>query len=198
MKQDNQDKIKDIDLINSALAGDQPAFSRLLLRYKKPVFQMLLKMVNNEADAEDLTLETFVKAFKNLHTYSPKFAFHTWLYKIATNNCIDFMRRQKGQQISMSDYGESGANSTLTQKISCEEPNPEERLIQEQNAIWMQNIIRKLKPNYQLLVEYRYFNEMTYEEIAEKLGLPMGTVKTQLFRLREMLFKLIESAGDGE
>lgn len=198
MTQNNQNKIKDINLIHLALAGDQSAFSQLLLRYKKPVYQLLFKMVNNEADAEDLTFETFVKAFKNLHTYSPKYAFHTWLYKIATNNCIDFMRRQKGQQISMSDYNESDTNSALTQKISCGEPNPEERLIQEQNAIWMQNIIRKLKPNYQLLVEYRYFNDMTYEEIAEKLGLPLGTVKTQLFRLREMLFKLIESDDTGE
>ena len=188
-------KIKDTDLIASALAGNQSAFSQLLMRHKEPVYQTLFKMINNETVAEDLMLETFVKAFQNLDSYSSKYAFRTWLHKIATNNCIDYMRKRKGLQILIDDYDEVGADSLLTQKISSEDPNPEESLIHQQNSKWMQDIIKKLKPHYQLLVEYRYFNDMSYEEISSKLNLPMGTVKTQLFRLREMLFRLIEADG---
>jgi len=182
---------QDYELVKTALNGDEKAFARLLVRYKDAIYFMLLKMVNNRSDAEDLTLEAFGKAFKNLHQYSPTFAFSTWLFKIASNNCIDFLRKKKGVHVSIenNDQNENGDQVRLKSK----ELNPEEKLIRMQKAILLRKVVRRLKPRYQTLVELRYFREFSYEEIAKELNLPLGTVKAQLFRAREMLFKLIES-----
>ena len=182
----------DFLLVESALTGDEKAFAKLMSRYKDAIYFMLLKMVNNKNDAEDLTLEAFGKAFKNLHQYSPNFAFSTWLFKIATNNCIDFLRKRRGVYISIENNLENGDNVTPI-KLRSTEPNPEEKLIRIQRAILMRKIVHRLKPRYRILVELRYFREFSYEEIAKELNLPLGTVKAQLFRAREMLFKMIES-----
>ncbi len=183
--------LQDYDLVKKAIIGDEKAFARLLSRYKDAIYFMLLKMVNNRSDAEDLTLEAFGKAFKNLHQYSPTFAFSTWLFKIASNNCIDFLRKKKGVMISIenSEQNENGEQV----KLKSKELNPEEKLIRQQKAILLRKVVRRLKPRYQTLVELRYFREFSYEEIAKALNLPLGTVKAQLFRAREMLFKMIES-----
>ena len=182
---------QDYELVKTAIQGDEKAFARLLARYKDAIYFMLLKMVNNRSDAEDLTLEAFGKAFKNLHQYSPTFAFSTWLFKIASNNCIDFLRKKKGVHISIenNDQNENGEQIRLKSK----ELNPEEKLIRIQKAILLRKVVRRLKPRYQILVELRYFREFSYEEIAKELSLPLGTVKAQLFRARQMLFKMIES-----
>ena len=180
-------------LVESALTGDEKAFAKLLSRYKDAIYFMLLKMVNNKNDAEDLTLEAFGKAFKNLHQYSPNFAFSTWLFKIATNNCIDFLRQRRGVYVSIENNLENGDNEQPI-KLRSTEPNPEEKLIRIQKAILMRKIVHRLKPRYRILVELRYFREFSYEEIAHELKLPLGTVKAQLFRAREMLFKMIGSS----
>lgn len=182
---------QDFELVKTALRGDEKAFARLLARYKDAIYFMLLKMVNNRSDAEDLTLEAFGKAFKNLHQYSPTFAFSTWLFKIASNNCIDFLRKKKGVHISI-ENNEQNENGEQV-KLKSKELNPEEKLIRMQKAILLRRVVRRLKPRYQILVELRYFREFSYEEIAKELNLPLGTVKAQLFRAREMLFKMIES-----
>jgi RNA polymerase sigma factor (sigma-70 family) len=187
----------DFDLVRAALEGDENAFARLLGRYQDAIYFMLLKMVNNKSDAEDLTLEAFGKAFKNLHQYSPNYAFSTWLFKIASNNCIDFLRKKRGVTVNIETNQESTELETPV-KLRSKDPDPEEKLIRKQKAILMRKVVRKLKPRYQTLVEYRYFREMTYEEIASELKLPLGTVKAQLFRAREMLFKLIETTEMGE
>ena len=182
---------QDYELVKSALQGDEKAFARLLNKYKDAIYFMLLKMVNNRSDAEDLTLEAFGKAFKSLHQYSPPYAFSTWLFKIASNNCIDFLRKKKGINLSIEDKEENENTDSI--KLKSKDPNPEEKLIRKQKAILLRNVVRKLKPRYQVLVELRYFKEFSYEEIAKTLDLPLGTVKAQLFRAREMLFKMIES-----
>lgn len=182
----------DFLLVEAALTGDEKAFAKLMSRYKDAIYFMLLKMVNNKNDAEDLTLEAFGKAFKNLHQYSPQYAFSTWLFKIATNNCIDFLRKKKGVYVSIENNQENGDNDPPI-KLRSNEPNPEEKLIRIQKAILMRKIVHRLKPRYRILVELRYFREFSYEEIAQELNLPLGTVKAQLFRAREMLFKMIES-----
>jgi RNA polymerase sigma factor (sigma-70 family) len=182
----------DFLLVESALTGDEKAFAKLMSRYKDAIYFMLLKMVNNKNDAEDLTLEAFGKAFKNLHQYSPSYAFSTWLFKIATNNCIDFLRKRRGVYISIENTMENGEND-IPVKLRSTDPDPEEKLIRIQRAILMRKIVHRLKPRYRILVELRYFREFSYEEIATELMLPLGTVKAQLFRAREMLFKMIES-----
>lgn len=187
---------QDYELVQNALGGDEKAFTRLLARYKDAIYFMLLKMVNNRNDAEDLTLEAFGKAFKNLHQYSPTYAFSTWLFKIASNNCIDFLRRKKGTYITIENNGDSSENSEVI-RLKSRELNPEEKLIRQQKAKILHHIVRRLKPRYRTLVELRYFREYSYEEIAKELDIPLGTVKAQLFRAREMLFKLIENTEMG-
>jgi RNA polymerase sigma-70 factor (ECF subfamily) len=189
--------LQDYELVKKALLGDEKAFARLLSRYKDTIYFMLLKMLNNRSDAEDLTLEAFGKAFKNLHQYSPTYAFSTWLFKIASNNCIDFLRKKKGVFISLESENEHGEMSE-TLRLKSKDLNPEEKLIRKQKAILLHKVVRRLKPHYQTLVELRYFNELSYEEIAKELKLPLGTVKAQLFRARQMLFKLIESTEMNE
>ncbi len=181
---------QDYELVQAALAGDENAFAHLLGRYRDSIYFMLLKMINNRSDAEDLTLEAFGKAFKNLHQYSPNYAFSTWLFKIASNNCIDFLRKKKGSTINLDSQQENSEGDSPV-RLRSKDPDPEERLIRKQKAILMRRVVRKLKPRYQTLVEFRYFREMSYEEIAAELKLPLGTVKAQLFRAREMLFNLI-------
>jgi RNA polymerase sigma-70 factor (ECF subfamily) len=187
--------LQDFELVQNALEGNEKAFARLLSRYRDAIYFMLLKMVNNRNDAEDLTLEAFGKAFKNLHQYSPTYAFSTWLFKIASNNCIDFLRRKKGSYIAIENE-ETGENNEAI-KLKSKDPDPEEKLIRQQKAILLHHVVRKLKPRYRTLVELRYFREFSYEEIATELNLPLGTVKAQLFRAREMLFKLIENTEMG-
>ncbi len=186
---------QDYELVKAALAGDDKAFARLLNRYKDAIYFMLLKMVNNRSDAEDLTLEAFGKAFKSLHQYSPTYAFSTWLFKIASNNCIDFLRKKKGVHVPIENNGQDDNSETI--KLRSKDPDPEEKLIRQQKAILLRRVVRKLKPSYQILVELRYFREFSYEEIAKELDLPLGTFKAQLFRAREMLFKMIESTEIG-
>jgi RNA polymerase sigma factor (sigma-70 family) len=191
------DKAKfDLVLVDQAIAGDQKAYAELLDRYKDAIYFMLLKMVNNKSDAEDLTIEAFGKAFKNIHQYTPNYAFSTWLFKIATNNCIDFIRKKKANLISIDHTIEDqeGPVSSPTAHLQSSNLDPEEQLIKEQNIQLIQEVVGKLKPRYRKLIELRYFKEYSYEEIAEELNLPIGTVKAQLFRARELLFNVLKGS----
>ncbi|GAB4284497.1 MAG: RNA polymerase sigma factor [Marinilabiliales bacterium] len=187
------DKAKyDYQLVLSALEGDQKSFAELLGRYRDAIYFMLLKMVNNKSDAEDLTIEAFGKAFKNLHQYSPSYAFSTWLFKIASNNCIDFLRKKKANHISI-DISPDDNEYETAPAIQSDFLDPEERLIKKQKNVLMKHLIKKLKPRYRKLIELRYFNEFSYEEIAQELDLPIGTVKAQLFRARELLYNILKN-----
>jgi RNA polymerase sigma-70 factor (ECF subfamily) len=150
-------------------------------------------MTANATDAEDLTIEAFGKAFRNLHQYTPDFAFSTWLFKIAANNCIDFLRKNRRIQFA-DDFSDSGeGNSDYTSSIPSDIPGPEEKVIEKQKIQLMRMVVERLKPHYRKLVELRYFNEWSYEEIATELDLPLGTVKAQLFRARDFLFQILRN-----
>ncbi len=185
---------QDIILVKKALGGDQRAYADLLSKYRDAIYFMLYKMVNNPDDAEDLTIEAFGKAFKNIHQYTPNFAFSTWLFKIATNNCIDYIRKQRGGTKISIDYNtEEKDEMPLT--IHSNELDPEQNLINEQKIKLMREIVQRLKPRYRKLVELRYFEELSYEEIAKELELPIGTVKAQLFRARELLYNILKTSS---
>ncbi|MEO0312139.1 MAG: hypothetical protein RIQ89_1796 [Bacteroidota bacterium] len=185
----------DFKLVKLAtLQGDQKAYAELMQRYKDSIYFMLLKMVNNRDDAEDLTIEAFGKAFKNLHQYTPDYAFSTWLFKIATNNCIDFIRRKKKMTFSIDKSIESDNGDEMQIEIKSPLLDPEEKMIKKQKAILMRDVVEKLKPRYKRLVELRYFQERSYEEIADELQLPLGTVKAQLFRAREFLYQILKNS----
>jgi len=180
----------DADLVQHAIDGDQRAYAELMERYRDAIYFMLLKMVNNMSDAEDLTIEAFGKAFKNIRQYTANYAFSTWLFKIASNNAIDFMRKKKLNNISIDETLRD--NESMPVNIRSEQPTPEESLISEQKMAMLRNIVSKLKPRYRKLVELRYFYEYTYEEISEEMSLPIGTVKAQLFRARELLQNILK------
>ena len=183
----------DFRLVQLAREGDQKAYAELLGRYRDAIYYMLLKMVNNPIDAEDLTIEAFGKAFKNIEQYTPNFAFSTWLFKIASNNCIDFIRKKRGSHISIDQGHEE--QDTISDAIQASTLDPEENLIKQQKVNLTRTIVTKLKPRYRRLIELRYFKEYSYEEIAEELDLPIGTVKAQLFRARELLYNILKKSN---
>jgi RNA polymerase sigma-70 factor (ECF subfamily) len=188
---------RDYELVKAALKGNQDAYADLMKNYKDSLYFMLLKMTNNATDAEDLTIEAFGKAFKNIHSYSPKYAFSTWLFKIATNNAIDFIRKKKQRTLSIDKpFSEGEPGPDMSQNIEFHGLDPEETYIKEQKIQLMRGIVDKLKPHYRTLVELRYFKEYSYEEIAEELELPLGTVKAQLFRAREFLFNVLKDSKE--
>jgi RNA polymerase sigma-70 factor (ECF subfamily) len=183
----------DFLLVKKAREGDQKAYAELLGRYRDAIYFMLLKMVNNPSDAEDLTIEAFGKAFKNISQYTPNFAFSTWLFKIATNNCIDFIRKKRAATISLDQSPDDSDTTSVT--IQSDTPDPEANLINNQKIKMLREVVSKLKPRYRTLVELRYFKEYSYEEISEELELPIGTVKAQLFRARELLFNILKNTS---
>ena len=184
---------KDYELVLRATNNkDQQAFSDLMDKYKDPIYYMLLKMVNNNDDAEDLTLEAFGKAFNRLNQYTPNFAFSTWLFKIATNNCIDFLRKKKKNVMSIDNRVSNNDGEEYMFEIKSDGMTPEQIAMNEQNIQLMRQYVKKLKPRYEILVEMRYFKEMSYEEISIELNLPLGTVKAQLFRAREFLYNIMK------
>jgi len=184
---------KDYELVLRATKNkDQQAFSDLMDKYKDPIYYMLLKMVNNNDDAEDLTLEAFGKAFNRLVQYTPNFAFSTWLFKIATNNCIDFLRKKKKNVMSIDNRVSNNDGEEFMFEIKSDGMTPEQIAMNEQKIQLMRQYVKKLKPRYEILVEMRYFKEMSYEEISIELNLPLGTVKAQLFRAREFLYNIMK------
>jgi RNA polymerase sigma factor (sigma-70 family) len=187
---------RDYELIQSALHhNDERAYTELMNNYRDSLYFMMLKMTNDPIDAEDMTIEAFGKAFRNLKNYTPEFAFSTWLFKIASNNCIDFLRRKRKNQLAL-DYKNGSDEMDFTQNIQCSGPDPEERVITKQKYKLLREIVDKIKPHYKTLIELRYFQEHSYEEIANELNLPLGTVKAQLFRARELLFQILKNSSD--
>lgn len=190
---------RDYQLVQAALLqGDQRAYAELMKNYRDSLYFLLLKMTNDATDAEDLTIEAFGKAFRNLHQYTPNFAFSTWLFKIASNNCIDFIRKKRKNIVSLDQpIGHDGDDDfSIHHVVAADTPDPEESFIIKQKIQLMHGIVERLKPHYKLLVEMRYFKELSYEEIADELNLPLGTVKAQLFRAREFLYQIVKNAPD--
>jgi len=145
----------DLALVEEARKGNEKAFAGLMNRYRDSIYFMLLKMVNNQSDAEDLTIEAFGKAFRNLDSYTPKFAFSTWLFRIATNNCVDFIRKKQMSPISFDSTQDNIDNVTIN--IQSDLPDPEESLINHQKIAALKDIINQLKPRYRELIQLRYF-----------------------------------------
>jgi RNA polymerase sigma factor (sigma-70 family) len=184
----------DYKLVRKAIdEGDQKAYAELMGRYRESVYFMLLKMVNNKDDAEDLTIEAFGKAFKRLSQYTPNFAFSTWLFRIATNNAIDYIRRKRKNTFSIDRPLEDEEGGEMIMDIRSQGLDPEEHIMKKQKIMLLRELVDKLKPRYRTLIEMRYFKEMSYEEISAELDLPLGTVKAQLFRAREFLYNVLKN-----
>lgn len=190
--------VYDYKLVRAALdQGDQKAYAELLQRYRESVYFMMLKMCSNKDDAEDLTIEAFGRAFKKLDQYSPDFAFSTWLFKIASNNAIDFIRRKKIKYaLPIESRNEEGEAFDHAVNIKASGPDPEESFIKKQKIDAIRLLVDNLKPKYKEMIELFYFQEMSHEEISKQLGLPIGTIKAQLFRARDLLYNALKNRKD--
>jgi len=183
----------DFKLIRAAVDhGDEKAYAELMHIYKKPVYHVVLKMVRNQDDAEDLTIEAFAKAFRNLHKFNPEYAFSTWLFRIATNNCIDFIRKNKIKTMSIDSAIKVDNGDEITIDFRDNDLNPAEYAVRNQKIEIMRHVVSRLPDKYQRLVSLRYFDELSYEEIATELKAPLGTVKAQLHRARELLYDMVK------
>ena len=187
---------KDLALVEKALKGDQLAYGELMEKYRESIYFMMMKMVKSEDDAEDLTIEAFGKAFNRLKQYSPSYAFSTWLFKIASNNAIDHIRKKRIKVTSMDSAFTNSDGEKVSIDVESSEKDPAEVTMHSEKVAHMRDIVKKLKPRYRDLIEKRYFQELSYDEIADDMGLPLGTVKAQLFRARAFLADMMENTKD--
>lgn len=196
-KQFSDKALEDFRLIDLAVSGqDEQAYADLMKRYRKPVYHMILKMIRNVDDAEDLTIEAFAKAFKNLHKFKKDFTFSTWLFRIATNNTIDFIRKKRLDTMSIHSSYKDDNGDAVTIDVEDKNLNPQEEAIKGQKIELVRMFVTKLPAKYQRLVKLRYFDELSYDEIAKELGAPLGTVKAQLHRARELMYDLVKHKKD--
>lgn len=195
-KEFSQKALEDFILIDQANQGDEHAYAELMKRYKRSVYHLILKMIRNVDDAEDLTIEAFAKAFKNLSKFKKDFTFSTWLFRIATNNCIDFIRKKKINTTSIQSAYKNEDGEEIGIEVQDQELGPQDEVIKSQKEEIIKTFVSKLPARYQLLVKLRYFQELSYEEIAEQLGAPLGTVKAQLHRAKELMYQLVKGKED--
>jgi RNA polymerase sigma-70 factor (ECF subfamily) len=186
-------KENDSDLISRAKSGDSKSYDKLLKKYKNSVYSLVLRMVRNSQEAEDLTQEAFIKAFNSLASFNEEYAFSTWLYKIASNNCIDFFRKRKLQTYSL-DKPIQYKDSEIQHEIPDPDLNPEKSIMATERNKLIKEAINKLPEKYYRAIVLRHTEEKSYEEISEILGLPLGTVKARIFRAREMLNKALKDS----
>ena len=195
------DKAKaDFQLVTLAQGGDQKAFTKLLSKYRESVFFMISKMVKNHDDAEDLTMDSFGRAFRNISLYKPTSAFSTWLFRIASNNAIDYIRtnRQKTISIDKTQEEETETSYDAFPALIEDGKDPEENMISVQKGKIMRSVVDQLPDDYRNITEMRYFQEKSYTEISNELALPIGTVKARLFRSRELLLTILKDRKFGK
>lgn len=177
--------------------GDEASWNRLHKKYKDSLYMVCLKIVHSREDAEDVLSATFIKAYKNLDKYSTDFAFSTWIHKIASNTAIDFLRNKKlkGITVQVDSNADNDDEKPQSVEIADKAVTPDTKLMKEQFYIKLREAISVLKPNYQELLELRFFQEKSYEEIANELGLLSGTLKGQLNRAKEALLVEMKKRG---
>ena len=174
--------------IEKAKNGDQASFTFLLNHYWNEVYGFMLKRTENETDSEDITIETFSKAFDKLSSYNIEFQFNTWLIAIAKNVHIDLLRKKKSSHlIEITDNEDRQAYN-----VADTTPSAEDELITEQNLSQLLQFIKLLKPHYQEVIQLRYFQELSYQEISEQLNEPLNNVKIKLLRAKKLLAEIIQ------
>ncbi|MBP3193085.1 sigma-70 family RNA polymerase sigma factor [Natronogracilivirga saccharolytica] len=179
---------KDRVLVDAALSGDQQAYHKLVDKYQRALYYHILKLVRNRDVVDDLVQEAFSKAFDCLDTYNRSYAFSTWIYRIATNHTIDYLRKKKLQTLSI-DEPVQGKDGEMKIEIADEGSQSDREIIRKQRKEMVRSAIESLPEKYRIVVRMRHMQEMSYEEISEELDLPLGTVKAHIFRARELLNK---------
>ncbi|MEM8508914.1 MAG: sigma-70 family RNA polymerase sigma factor [Bacteroidota bacterium] len=183
----SETKLKEV--IAQAKAGSQIAFSQLLDRFWADVYGFQLSRTKNENDAEDISIQTFAKAFDKINTYDPAYNFGTWLTTISKNLHVDLIRKRKKNVLDESE----GGKTDEVNRVLDDSPTGEDALIIEQNLASLLADIKKLKPHYQKVINLRYFNEMSYAEIANELNEPVNNIKVKLLRAKKLLAAIINN-----
>jgi RNA polymerase sigma-70 factor (ECF subfamily) len=182
----------DEKLIADALKGDQKAYTRLVEQHKKAIFHIINKIVRNDEAANDLVQETFMKAFSSLATYRSEYRFSTWLYKIAANASIDYLRKRRIHALSL-DRPMETKDGTVEIEVADYSYHPELDLMRKQQRVSIEEAIDSLPKKYRDVIVYRHKDDKSYEEIADLLEIPVGTVKARIFRARELLKKKLKN-----
>lgn len=175
-------------LIRKAMEGDQKAYAEIVHRYRNQIYNLILRMVRRREEAEDLTQETFIKAFNALARFNAEYAFSTWLYKIAVNNCIDYFRKKRLKTFPI-DNPITSKEGELQREFPDQQAGPDQGLMDKERHMTIQEAIDSLPEKYRQAILLRHAQDKSYEEIALVLGIPIGTVKVRIFRAREMLKK---------
>jgi RNA polymerase sigma-70 factor, ECF subfamily len=176
--------VTDRDLVASAVAGAEGGFEELVRRYQRPIAAYVYRMVGDYESALDLTQEIFIKVYNSLHRYRSEFKFSTWIYKIAHNSAVDHLRRTSTREQSLFTGPE---DDQFELPLESNRPSPEQESERKERRIEIESVVRGLPASYRELVILRHSQDLTYEEIVEVTGLPLGTVKNRLFRAREMM-----------
>jgi RNA polymerase sigma-70 factor (ECF subfamily) len=180
--------LEDLKWVNRASAGDQAAFASLMTKYHQPLYFHVLRMVHYRDLVEDLLQEIFTKAFDNIHSFNPSYAFSTWLYRIATNHTIDHLRKKRLRTMSLDEPIQT-KDGEMKLEVADDSEFTDEGIQYQQRAKIIREAIDLLPPRYKEVIQMRHMEEKSYQEIAEMLDLPLGTVKAHIFRARELLYK---------
>lgn len=184
----------DSELIRRCLAGDQNAYQQLLEKYRRQVLSLVWRMVSNREEAQDLAQEAFIRAFRSLHTFDISRSFPAWLFRITTNLCVDFYRRKKLDTVPLvQSAGHDHEERTL--EIESPDPGPDDEYAGRSSAEQLEKMVRALPAPYRIVILLRHQSDMAYEEIAEALQLPIGTVKARLHRAHKMLREKLDRWG---
>lgn len=172
--------------------GSHRAYAALMANYREPLYLLLLRMTHNTTTAADLTMETFSKAFLQLHRYAPTGTFSSWLFSIGVNTYIDYLRKRRPDTVSLGSITRSPDGEYIEYQIPSGQPNPEEDMIRRQRDAELKAVVAELKEPYRRIIELRYYEDLSYEEIAERLNLPLGTVKVRLLRAKNLLASMVK------
>ncbi len=187
----SESSLEDDKLVAAAMEGDESAYAQLVDKYQRALFFHIAKMVKEKSHIEDLVQESFMKAFGNLKSYNTDYAFSTWLYRIATNHSIDYLRKRKLQTMSIDDPVKTKEGEIEVQ-LPDENSDTDRGIIRKQRKKIIQQSIENLPEKYRQVIQMRHMEEKSYQEISELLELPLGTVKAHIFRAREMLYKSLK------
>lgn len=176
--------------------GSHRAYADLMTAYREPLYLLLLRMTHNTTTAADLTVDTFSKAFCQLHRYSPTGTFSSWLFSIGVNLYIDQLRKRKLETISLNEIQRNSEGDFIEYQIPSGQPNPEEAMIRLQRDESLKRIVASLKQPYRQIIEMRYYDDLSYEQIAEQLHIPIGTVKIRLSRAKALMASILKKEED--
>lgn len=178
-----------VDWVTRSRGGDQDAFAEIVYLFQDPVFNFCYRMLGESGEAEDATQETFLRVHKNLHRYDTARSFKTWILSIASNHCIDRLRKRRMQYVSLDDEPTAAALA-----LRSSDPTPEQATLQYELSDAVQDLLQQLDEHYRLAVIYRYWYEYSYAEIAREMGTTESAIKSRLHRARKRLAELLENA----